>query len=184
MVRHIIMLAICIMFYIIGNAMALTPAERKAQFQCVLRCYRQFYNYGLLMRNTGELGLSIGRRESFDALLERFYRVLTEEFDVNMETVMNEINEAYASDEDYRIFKSKFCKYTLLMIHRFLFKVYVMNTLLFMTKYITLENTNIDMHYLYRQICIDDNRPSQSKFIIEILYYFIQHFEDNFIQCI
>ncbi|XP_022164221.1 uncharacterized protein LOC111029516 isoform X3 [Myzus persicae] len=108
MVRHIIMLAICIMFYIIGNAMALTPAERKAQFQCVLRCYRQFYNYGLLMRNTGELGLSIGRRESFDALLERFYRVLTEEFDVNMETVMNEINEAYASDEDYRIFKSKF----------------------------------------------------------------------------
>ncbi|XP_022164225.1 uncharacterized protein LOC111029518 isoform X2 [Myzus persicae] len=101
MVKHINMLALFIMFYIIGNAMALTPAERKA---------RQFYDHGLLGRNTGVLGpLPYGTEETFDALLERFYRVLFEMNDEeNFDTISNDIEDSYASDNDYRMIKKKF----------------------------------------------------------------------------
>ncbi|XP_029346105.1 uncharacterized protein LOC100570234 isoform X1 [Acyrthosiphon pisum] len=92
MVKHIIMLTLFLMIYIIGNIDALNEAERKGKFQSAVKCYRQMFENGLIKAKT-----------------DQSYKVETG-FDENGEIVPTANNIQFENDEALDSFRSEFFK--------------------------------------------------------------------------
>ncbi|XP_029346106.1 uncharacterized protein LOC100570234 isoform X3 [Acyrthosiphon pisum] len=105
MVKHIIMLTLFLMIYIIGNIDALNEAERKGKFQSAVKCYNQSYKVETGFDENGEIvptanNIQFENDEALDSFRSEFFKDFVQKGNQEeFQAQIDDLNEKRKKDE-------------------------------------------------------------------------------------